>query len=52
MCELADAHPMATREPGPRFAAYERRALTGRLAEVFDGAWMRHTSRRAEVAAS
>ena len=47
MCELADAHPMETCEPGPAFAQYERRVLTGRLAEVFDRAFARRTVARA-----
>jgi glycosyltransferase involved in cell wall biosynthesis len=47
MCELADAHPIATCEPGPAFAQYERRVLTARLAEVFDRAFARRAVARA-----
>lgn len=36
MTELADLQPMDTCEPGTEFSPYDRRALTGRLADVFD----------------
>lgn len=36
MSELADMHPMETHEPRADFSQYDRRALTRRLAGVFD----------------